>query len=122
MQSWRRRHFRIIGSNLVAFNNVTKKAIATIDLKKALAVEDDEETHNEVMSPVSAVSPRTSRYVEFDVPYGPQRSFRLVFPDDQEIIFSADTDDEKDKWCVAVSSRSRCIVDCANSLSRLGWT
>lgn len=112
----------MIGSNLVAFNNVTKKAIATIDLKKAIAIEDDEETHNEVMSPVSVASPRTSRYVEFDVPYGPQRSFRLLFPDDQEIIFSADTDDEKDKWCVSVSLLSPQSRPVADDCSGLGWT
>ena len=91
-----------MGASLVAFNDVTKKATATIDLKKAIAVEDDEETLNEVMSPVSVISPRSSRYVEFDVPYGVERSFRLVFPDDQEIIFFADTDEEKDKWYIAM--------------------
>ncbi|KAF8756557.1 Pleckstrin homology domain [Rhizoctonia solani] len=40
--SWRRRQFRIIGSNLIAYNDVTGKAIATISLKQALAVEDDQ--------------------------------------------------------------------------------
>ncbi|KIP05001.1 hypothetical protein PHLGIDRAFT_75008, partial [Phlebiopsis gigantea 11061_1 CR5-6] len=96
--SWRRRHFRVIGASLIAYNDVTKRAITTIDLKKALAVEDDEVTRNELLSPASAISARTSRYVEFDVPYGVERSFRLIFPNDQEIIFFADTDDEKDKW------------------------
>ena len=33
----------MIGSNLVAFNDITKRAIATIDLKKATGVEDDQE-------------------------------------------------------------------------------
>lgn len=99
-QSWRRRHFRVIGANLVAFNDVTKKAITTIDLKKAQAVEDDEVTRNELLTPASAISARSSRYVEFDVPYGVERSFRLIFPNDQEIIFFADTDEEKDKWYV----------------------
>jgi hypothetical protein len=117
VQSWRRRHFRVIGSNLVAFNGVTKKAIATIDLKKATSVEDDEETLNEVMSPASAVSPRSSRYVEFDVPYGAQRTFRLLFTGDQEIIFSADTDDEKDKWCVFCTvCRVRTLIVLSNRL------
>ena len=94
----------MIGSKLVAFNETTKKAIATIDLKKAVAVVDDEETRNEILSPMSAVSAKSAAYVEFDVPYGAERSFRLRFPNDQEIIFFADTDDEKDKWYVASSS------------------
>ncbi|KAF9478826.1 hypothetical protein BDN70DRAFT_986033 [Pholiota conissans] len=84
--TWRRRQLRVIGSNLVAFNDVTKKATATIDLKKAVAVEDDQEAR---------------RYAdEYDGLCGVERSFRLIFPEDQEIIFFADTDEEKYRWCV----------------------
>lgn len=91
-KSWRRRQLRVIGSNLVAFNDVTKKATATINLKKAIAVEDDQEPR----SPSGGLAPRASRYAdEYD---GVERSFRLVFPHDQEIMFLADTDEEKNKW------------------------
>ncbi|KAJ7287283.1 hypothetical protein C8J57DRAFT_1283412 [Mycena rebaudengoi] len=93
---WRRRQLRVIGANLVAFNDVTKKATATIDLKKAVAVEDDQEARN-TMSPASAMTAR-SRRDEYDGLYGVERSFRLVFPNDQEILFFADTDEEKAKW------------------------
>lgn len=87
---------RVIGSNLVAFNDVTKKATATIDLKKAIAVEDDQEPR----SPSGGLAaPRASRYAdEYDGLHGMERSFRLIFPHDQEIIFLADTDEEKNKW------------------------
>ncbi|KAJ7125048.1 hypothetical protein C8R44DRAFT_980288 [Mycena epipterygia] len=95
--TWRRRQLRVIGANLVAFNDVTKKATATIDLKKAVAVEDDQEVRG-AMSPSSAMTARSSRYDEYDGLYGVERSFRLVFPNDQEIVFFADTDDEKAKW------------------------
>ena len=98
IQSWRRRHFRIIGSMLIAFNDVTKKATATIDLKKAVAVEDDKIARDGMQSPMSPVSPRSSRFVEFDVPYGIERSFRILFHNDQEIIFYADSDEEKQQW------------------------
>lgn len=101
LQSWRRRHFRIIGSSLVAFNDVTKKATTTIDLKKAVAVEDDKKARDGLHSPMTPVSPR---FVEFDVPYGIERSFRLLFRNDQEIIFYADSDEEKKQWCVIVAS------------------
>lgn len=77
---------------------MTKKAISSIDLKKAVSVEDDEEARRELFSPASAVSARSSRYVEFDGPYGVERSFRLLFPNNQTITFFADTDDEKSKW------------------------
>ncbi|KAF8904433.1 hypothetical protein CPB84DRAFT_1745841 [Gymnopilus junonius] len=94
--TWRRRQLRVIGSNLVAFNDVTKKATATIDLKKAIAVEDDQEARNSARSPASGTA---SRYAdEYDGLYGVERSFRLVFPQDQEIIFFADSDEEKAKW------------------------
>lgn len=76
LQTWRRRTFRVTGANLIAFNDVTKKATATINLKKAIAVEDA----------------RALITVE--------RSFRLVFPSDQEILFFADSDDEKARWYV----------------------
>ncbi|KAJ7714951.1 hypothetical protein B0H14DRAFT_3014700 [Mycena olivaceomarginata] len=95
--TWRRRQLRVIGANLVAFNDVTKKATATIDLKQAVAVEDNQEARG-AMSPASAMTGRSSRYDEYDSLYGVERSFRLVFPNDQEIMFFADTDEEKAKW------------------------
>lgn len=90
--SWRRRQFRVIGSDLVAFNNVTKRVTATIDLKKATAIEDDQPKEK-------ALSPGArSRYAdEYDGMYGVERSFRLIFPED-EIAFFADTDEEKARW------------------------
>ncbi|CDO76943.1 hypothetical protein BN946_scf184709.g5 [Trametes cinnabarina] len=93
--TWRRRHFRVIGANMVAFNDVTKRAIATIDLRKAISVEDD---HTPVLSPASGKTARS--HFDDDRTYGVERSFRLVFGPsaDQEIIFFADTDAEKSRW------------------------
>ncbi|OBZ69476.1 Septin ring organizing protein mid2 [Grifola frondosa] len=93
--SWRRRQLRIVGASLIAFNDVTKRAIATIDLRKAVAVEDDRET---VLSPASGSTTRSMFTDDFDGPYGVERSFRLVFATDQAITFFADTDEEKDRW------------------------
>ena len=95
MQTWRRRQLRVIGANLVAFNDVTKKATATIDLKKAIAVEDNQEGRKSVLNPGGA-----SRYDEDEGLYGVERSFRLLFQHGEEIVFFADTDDEKARWCV----------------------
>jgi hypothetical protein len=88
-QTWRRRHFRVVGPGLIAFNHVTRKAIAKIDLSKALSVEDDQDHRN---------SSRCSD--EYYGLYGVERSFRLTFPEQQEISFFADTDNEKAKWYV----------------------
>ncbi|KAF9039525.1 hypothetical protein BDZ89DRAFT_1060966 [Hymenopellis radicata] len=95
--TWRRRQLRVIGSNLVAFNDVTKKATATISLKKAITVEDDKAVRDAAMSPASASTSRSRYADDYDGMYGVERSFRLVFPD-EEIIFFADTDEEKEKW------------------------
>jgi hypothetical protein len=98
-QTWRRRHLRIIGANLVAYNDVTKKAIATIDLKKATGVEDDQDLRRGVSSSKSDLNASGRRYDdELEGPYGIERSFRLVFPNDQQILFFADTDEEKTRW------------------------
>ncbi|THH30858.1 hypothetical protein EUX98_g3308 [Antrodiella citrinella] len=94
--SWRRRRLRVIGSNLVAFNDVTKKMTATIDLKKAIGVVDDELSRNSLLSPASGLSARYSD--DYESPFGVERSFRLLFPNNEEILFFADSDPEKTEW------------------------
>jgi len=42
-QTWNRRHFRIIRANMVAFNDVRKRAITTIDLKNVVSLHEDQE-------------------------------------------------------------------------------
>jgi hypothetical protein len=92
----------VIGANLVAFNDVTKKATATIELKKAIAVEDDQEARPDVLSPASGATTRSNRdRDEYDGLGGVERSFRLIFPNDEEIMFFADTNEEKARWSVS---------------------
>jgi len=80
-QAWKRRHFRIIGANMVAFNDVTKRAITTIDLKKAVSLHDDQEKNME--TPASHAS--SSNYDdEFDGPCGVEKSFKLLFSGTRE--------------------------------------
>jgi hypothetical protein len=85
---------RVIGANLVAFNDVTKKATATIDLKKAIAIEDNQDARNNG----SSTTPNNRFVEEYDGLCGMERSFRLLFPQEQEIVFFADTDEEKARW------------------------
>ncbi|KAH9006604.1 hypothetical protein EDB86DRAFT_3070591 [Lactarius hatsudake] len=95
--TWRRRQFRVIGANLVAFNDVTKRATVTIDLRKALAVEDIPDPRNRVLSPSSAQT-SLGNFDEFEGLYGVERSFRLRFQRNLEIVFFTDTDEEKERW------------------------
>ncbi|KAI6029361.1 hypothetical protein BKA83DRAFT_679982 [Pisolithus microcarpus] len=90
--TWRRRKLRVVGANLIAFNDVTKKVTATINLKKAIAVEGIGDAR-------SGDSASGGSYRDdYDGPCSVERSFRLVFPGNQEIFFFADTDEEKAKW------------------------
>lgn len=96
-QTWKRRHFRIIGANMVAFNDVTKRAITTIDLKKAVNLYDDQERN--MKTPVSHAS-SGSYDDEFDGPCGVEKSFKLLFSGNQRISFFADTEADKARWYV----------------------
>ncbi|KAH0829203.1 hypothetical protein J3R83DRAFT_2763 [Lanmaoa asiatica] len=92
LQTWRRRMFRVTGANLIAFSDVTKKATATINLKKAIAVEDTQDARSAALSP-------DGRYRDdYDSLIAVERSFRLIFPSEQEILFFADSDEEKARW------------------------
>jgi len=64
---------------------VTKKATVVIDLKKAIAVEDEQRA-------------RDSYDDDYDGHYGVERSFRLIFPQNRAITFFADNEEEKSRW------------------------
>lgn len=81
---------KVIGANLVAFNDVTNKATTTIDLKKAIAVVDDQDPTGDLSSPGRPMDDDDYVYVE--------RSFRLMFPNNVQIAFFTDTDEEKAQW------------------------
>ncbi|KAG2064089.1 hypothetical protein BDR04DRAFT_1182214 [Suillus decipiens] len=51
MEMWQQQCLWVIGANLIAFNDVTKKAMATINFKKAIAVEDNQDTCMGALSP-----------------------------------------------------------------------
>ncbi|KAL7418687.1 Bud site selection protein bud4 [Cryptotrichosporon argae] len=97
----RRRMFRLIGGNLVAINEVTKKEVATIDLRQATAVLDLNAAAGSQASPMSRATRRGSDDGMFGVR---PRSFRLEFGDgDDAITFSADRDEDKDGWMDTLS-------------------
>lgn len=66
---------------------MTKKATATIDLRKAVAVHD----HN--LADMKGRGRDTD-----DMLFGVDRAFRIEFKGGEEIAFFADTDAEKAKW------------------------
>ena len=63
--------------------------MAKIDLKKAIAIQDDQDPEH---------ASKQRDVDDFDAMYGVERSFRLIFPANEEITSFADTDEEKAKW------------------------
>lgn len=84
----RRRLFRLVGANLVAINEVTRKEVASIDLAEAVEMTDLN---------LSAATPQKD-LDDYD-PFGVRpRSFQLKFKDGEKLTFSADKDDDKAVW------------------------
>jgi hypothetical protein len=76
---------------------VTKRATVTIDLRKAIAVEDIPDPRDRILGPSSAQTSRGS-FDEYEGLYGIERSFRLRFQRNLDILFFTDTDEEKGRW------------------------
>jgi hypothetical protein len=76
---------------------VTKRATVTIDLRKAVAVEDIPDPRDRILTPSSAQT-STSSFDDYEGLYGVERSFRLRFQKNMEILFFTDTDEEKERW------------------------
>ena len=86
--------FKLIGGNLVAINEVTKKEVASIDLRRMDNVVD--------LNAVEA-SPRTARRNSDEGMTVRPRSFRIAFAGGEAINFSADKDEDKAIWYVPFS-------------------
>ncbi|WFD40984.1 Bud site selection protein bud4 [Malassezia japonica] len=84
-KTWRRRPMRIMGLNLICFNEVTKRPTTRIDLVQALAVEECRKLSSSELEDMDDMIPL-------------QRSFRITFRDGEKIYMFADTDSEKQQW------------------------
>ncbi|KAI3624132.1 BUD4 [Malassezia furfur] len=89
-KTWRRRPMRIMGLNLICFNEVTKRPTTRIDLMQALTVEDCASLGNDLE--------------DMDEMLPEKRSFRIVFRDGEKIYFFADTDAEMQQWLHALQT------------------
>ncbi|KZO93860.1 hypothetical protein CALVIDRAFT_566091 [Calocera viscosa TUFC12733] len=105
--TWRRRRFRVVGAEMIASNDVTKKITATIDLTRATSLEDDQDP---ALKPAPGTGGMTRSMSSDDDLYsytGVQRSFRVLFEEGDEIAFFADTDEEKVKMEVLMARIGR---------------
>lgn len=88
-RTWRRRPVRLVGSNLVCFNEVTKRPTIRIDLMQAVHIED-----TNVHTPADE---------DVDETYSVENSFRITFRDGEHISFFADSEDSKQVWMRVLS-------------------
>jgi hypothetical protein len=88
---------------------VTKRATATIDLKKAVAVEDLEDARKAQRDPKRGLIVRSDSLDEFDG-LRVDKSFRLIFKED-EIVFFADSEADKSQWYVFNRDWFDCQLD-----------
>jgi hypothetical protein len=83
----RRRHFRLVGGNLIVSSLDSGKEVATIDLALATEITD-----------MNAPNPNRDDEDDYDPFSARPRSFRLKFSDGEKINFSADNDEDKAVW------------------------
>lgn len=81
--SWRRRPMRIVGLNLVCYNEVTKRPVTRIDLVQAVSIDEQ---------------PPATEGRDVDEVCQVPRSFCLTFRDGERIYLYADSDAEKVAW------------------------
>jgi hypothetical protein len=89
----KRRLFKLIGGSLVAINEVTKKQVTSIDLRKAVSVIDLNDSKQ------ASQSQRRKRGSDEGLPIR-ERSFLVEFNDGEGITFSSDKDEDKALWYV----------------------
>nr|XP_019014530.1 uncharacterized protein I206_00612 [Kwoniella pini CBS 10737]OCF53311.1 hypothetical protein I206_00612 [Kwoniella pini CBS 10737] len=90
----KRRLFKLIGGNLVAINEVTKKEVTKIDLRQAIAVIDLNASADGTPKSKLTMRPRSSDEGLSTRP----RSFMVEFKDGEGISFAADNDKSKEVW------------------------
>ncbi|WWC99204.1 hypothetical protein V866_006099 [Kwoniella sp. B9012] len=90
----KRRLFKLIGGNLVAINEVTKKEVTKIDLRQAISVIDLNAQDNGTPKSRMTMRPRSS---DEGLSVRP-RCFMVEFTDGEGITFAADNDKSKEVW------------------------
>lgn len=109
-QYWRRRFFKLNGSKLTAYHDMTRQPRATISLAKAAKLIDDKARLTKTDGPVAGASPtktkgrRKSAFAEDEEGYMfVEEGFRIRFANGEVIDFYADSREQKDEWMRVLS-------------------
>ncbi|KAF3480456.1 INT1 [Arthroderma uncinatum] len=96
---WRRRLFKLQGSKLTAFHEVTRQPRATINLAKAMKLIDDKSSLTQKETSAKGGRRRKSAFAEEEEGYMfVEEGFRIRFGNGEVIDFYADSRVEKDGW------------------------
>ncbi|EGE02904.1 GTP binding protein [Trichophyton equinum CBS 127.97] len=101
---WRRRLFKLQGSKLTAFHEVTRQPRATINLAKAVKLIDDRSSLTQKETSAKGGRRRKSAFAEEEEGYMfVEEGFRIRFGNGEVIDFYADSRAEKDGWMKVLS-------------------
>lgn len=104
VQYWRRRYFKLQGSKLTAYHEVTRQPRATINLAKAAKLIDDKSTLTQKETTTRGGGRRKSAFSEEEEGYMfVEEGFRIRFANGEVIDFYADSGAEKDGWMTILS-------------------
>jgi hypothetical protein len=103
-QYWRRRLFKLSGSKLTAYHDMTHQPRATINLAKAAKLIDDKSTLTQKETSTRGGGRRKSAFAEEEEGYMfVEEGFRIRFANGEVIDFYADSAAEKDAWMKVLS-------------------
>ncbi|KAL1988425.1 hypothetical protein VTN96DRAFT_9480 [Rasamsonia emersonii] len=101
---WRRRYFRLQGSKLTAYHEVTRQPRATINLAKAAKLIDDKSVLTQKETSTKGGGRRKSAFAEEEEGYMfVEEGFRIRFANGEVIDFYADSRAEKEGWMKVLS-------------------
>ncbi|KAL1961543.1 hypothetical protein VTN77DRAFT_1630 [Rasamsonia byssochlamydoides] len=101
---WRRRFFRLQGSKLTAYHEVTRQPRATINLAKAAKLIDDKTALTQKETSTKGGGRRKSAFAEEEEGYMfVEEGFRIRFANGEVIDFYADSRPEKEGWMKVLS-------------------
>ncbi|RMZ81634.1 hypothetical protein DV737_g2346, partial [Chaetothyriales sp. CBS 132003] len=101
---WRRRYFKLAGTKLTAYHEITHQPRATINLAKATKLIDDKSTLTQKETSTKGGGRRKSAFAEEEEGYMfVEEGFRLRFANGEVIDFYADSPAHKDEWMKALS-------------------
>lgn len=104
IQYWRRRFFRLQGSKLTAYHEVTRQPRATINLAKAAKLIDDKSALTQKETTTRGGGRRKSAFSEEEEGYMfVEEGFRIRFANGEVIDFYADSRAEKEGWMTVLS-------------------